>query len=200
MKKVLVFLCVFALSACLFGCGGTEGADSAGSGQAQNEAAAEEASFDGVEFDWAKNTVGIDVVSDDPDDIMSSNNDETVGKLVKVCFFYISDPENNGGFISESLFDNLSTYPIVLHDADGTTYEYTSSISDIAIKGGTGTEAFAMEELQPRFSITFDVPTDVALEDLTLDMGDGQTVALTSYTSAAYAADTANDEDDSSKS
>ena len=85
-----------------------------------------------------------------------------------------------------------------LKDGEGEEYEWSNSVGDISVKMNLSGGKLSMEGPMPRFSITFDVPKDTELEDLTLSTGEGPEVILTDFTSEAYAADHA-DSSDSSK-
>ncbi len=174
VSLIAVVVC-FALA----GCTGSNTAGQ-GSGQASNLSAARVV--------WGDYTMGIDLATDDPERAKVAGFTPQ-GKTIKICFKYVSDTNDSGGFVSKTLLDELREKSITLKDASGKTYSYTGSIGDFIMKGDFASKGFAMEDLQPRFSITFDVPTAAKVEDFVLETGDGQNVKLASYISDEYNAD-----------
>ncbi|MDR1186673.1 MAG: hypothetical protein LBK95_04355 [Bifidobacteriaceae bacterium] len=174
---------------------GTASADVSQGASQQTEEASEspeppqEPTLDGVELQWNGYTMGIEQVTDDPEKIFTASGVDLEGKALKICFAYISDPANSGGFASGAVMNDLATKPIVILDASGTVYEFTGSVGDIAIKSGDSVDQFGIEELQERFSVTFDVPTSSSVEDFQLRTDTGDSIRLMPYVSDAYAAD-----------
>ena len=188
MKKAKTMLVVVVaalgiMSFALVGCAGSPAGSDRNPGTQDAPA-----SLDATEIAWSGYTMGFEQVTDDPDEVNVAGL-EVDGKALKVCFRYVGDAANSGGFVSDDLFQNLTDHPIVLRDASGATYEYTKTIGDFIMKGDFATEGFAMEDLQPRFSITFDVPVDSSVSDFVLDTGDGAPISLVPYISSAYEAD-----------
>ena len=194
-KKAIVGIVVVALAmvmAMMVACSGS----GSGSGQAANSGP-QKVSAD-TKLEWNGYTMGVDLVTDDQDKIPSSIRDNFKGKAVKVCFCYISDKDDSEGFESKDILDELEENPIILKDGEGEEYEWSNSVGDISVKMNLSGGKLSMEGPMPRFSITFDVPKDTELEDLTLSTGEGPEVILTDFTSEAYTADHA-DSSDSSK-
>lgn len=189
MKKRITALLValVAVSMCLVvaGCGGL------GTSSEEKAASEQKVTLDTIEIKWDNYTMGMDQITDDSEIVKPAGID-VEGKLVKVCFRYLNDTDNQGGFVSATIFDSLQEHPITLQDKDGKTYDYTGSIGNFLMKGDFATDGFSMEDLQPRFSITFDVPADSNLEDFVLHTGDAQEVKLMSYTSDEYNAEYAD--------
>lgn len=146
-----------------------------------------------VTLEWNGYSMGIDQITDDTEQFSVSNADDYKGRPLKVCFAFISHTDGRSGF-TESLLSDLESMPIVLRDSEGVLYEWTKTVSNMVVEGTVGTDSFGMAEVQPRFSIFFDIPEEVQLEDLVLDTGDGQRLKLVSYTSDAYAAEQSSEQ------
>lgn len=191
MKKrittmVLTGFVALMMAGTLSACGGGDSGENAPSTEAP---AQKEAGLGGAELEWKGYTMGIDLVTED-EEMVTVGNVKVDGRLVKVCFYYIGDAKNSGGLPGETILTDLQEYPMTLTDADGTVYEWTGAVGDIAFTGSNlSAEDFGIAEIQERISVTFDVPEKVALEDLTLEVGDGQKIKLSEYISEAYQAD-----------
>ncbi len=208
MKKVLfsvvaVFISA-ALSVALVGCGGqgagsadsgtgtgtdssTSSGGSSGGGESVEAELTPEEVLGLAEVAWGPYTMSFELVSDGFEEVGSSTTYDFQGKALKVCFAYLADTANSGGFVHESMFDNLAAYPITLRDAEGVSYPYTGYIGDISISGGQDDIAnLQIDELQPRFSIDFDVPADSKVEDFVIVFGNGEEYQLATYISEAY--------------
>ena len=184
VRATLVLMCLMICAwAGMVGCAGN-GSSTASSGTPQQE----QTTLAGVQVAWSGYLMGIDMVTEDPE-LATPAGMEPEGKFVKVLFFYMSDPVNSGGFVAETLLDDLTAHAITLEDANATAYEWTKSIGNFILKDDFEVNGFAMAEIQPRFSIIFDVPAEASLEDFTLSTGNGEHISLCSYTSEEYAAE-----------
>ncbi|MDR2566570.1 MAG: hypothetical protein LBC97_11070 [Bifidobacteriaceae bacterium] len=200
-------------AACLVGAGCTTygGADSSGASDPGAEADAEsggvgadaespepveDPTLDGVEIEWSGYTMGIDLVTDDPDRAKAAGMQTVEGKLLKICFKYVEDPEGLGGFryADKGLFEDLEANPITLRDAAGNTYEDLDSIGDFEVVGGSQIDDLTLKDFQPRFSIMFDIPAESKIEDFEMTAGGAAPVKLIPYISEAYAADHPDDD------
>lgn len=149
----------------------------------------EEAGLGDTELEWNGYTLGIDLVTEN-EKMVTVGNVQVDGRLVKVCFYYIDDAINSGGLPGETILTDLQEHPMTLVDVDGTVYEWTGAVGDISFTGNDlSAEDFGIAAIQERISVTFDVPENIALEDLTLEVGDGQKIKLSEYISEAYQAD-----------
>lgn len=186
-KKVASWTLALALAAMvamLIGC-------SSGSGEqvTQEEQQSPEDVVANAEVHWNGYVMGFDQVTDNPDDITSNVDKDFEGKAIKICFRYISDDANSGGFVSENLLDELEADQIVLTNANGDSYTWSQSIGDIEMEGDFAAGDLRLAETMDRFSIAFDVPADSTTADYTLTTSEGDSIPLANYTSEAYAAD-----------
>ncbi|MDR0626272.1 MAG: hypothetical protein LBG11_03275 [Bifidobacteriaceae bacterium] len=161
--------------------------------------------LEGVEFEWRDYEVGFKLVSDDPQQA-GGEDDEWVGKPVKILFTYLGGPGGADGFDLPNLRQDLSASPITLEQADGTVYEPTPALGDLLYCPDGGElclHVVAIDEtanlsllspIQPEFSIWFDIPTDAQIEDFQLKTGSGESVPLVPYVSDAYLAEHSDSE------
>lgn len=172
-KTVATSLLALALAtSALTACGGSSGGDSSGQKAEETVEQPAAATVDTAELSWSGYVMNLQLVSDSPDD--QGYASDFSGKGVSIVFGYVSDEDSKGRFDGMGLFDLLAEHPITLTDSEGNKYESDGNLR--IVNSATWTE----------FGLYYDVPADVALEDLTLSTGESE-VQLSAYESPEFA-------------
>jgi len=129
-------------------------------------------------FHWSCYVASIAEVDDHATDASYTH---IQGRLVKVVVGYVSDSQGLCGFNfgkGTTILDTLQTSPLVLTDSSGNTYTYTGGIGNITFNDPADATK-GIQDIQPTFSLCFDVPSNTPISDLSLVVED-QTVPLSS--------------------
>ncbi|MCL1796835.1 MAG: hypothetical protein FWG24_00715 [Eggerthellaceae bacterium] len=181
-KAAATIVFSFVLAGVLMGCGGAPGTPDTEKGLEPEAGDAQiteaEQAPPTAELQWTSYTLAI---REAHDDVSPVGINEVEGRLVRVVFDYVSDTKGLGGIFygeSPNMFDFLKESKFSLIDSAGKRYEDTGSIGYIALEIVDG--SMTPKEVQDTFALLFDVPKDIAFDELSLFV-EGQIIPIKSF-------------------
>ena len=110
---------------------------------------------------WLSYMMDIDIVEEDP----PGANITPDGRFVHIIMTYLSDEAGYGGF----LFEDLREISLTLTDSSGNVYEHLGVYNPVTFEEvEEGLPPIA--EIQPSSGIFFDIPLNIQLNDLSLNI------------------------------